>query len=412
MAKGDKKRAEQDYSGLKSNLDLANDQFTQNYQTGVAKNLQSYDDIMSSYKGFLPGGGGRSSSAARGTFSDLAGGGFSPQQIQDLRARAIAPTRSIYASARNEVDRNRALGGGFSPNHNAALAKMAREQSYNISDINTNANASIAEMQNRNRLAGASGLAGLDAQDDQLSLATMNAMGNLYGTTPGLASTFGNQLLSSEDNLLRNQSLRQGMSDIPSNFSQGMGNASQIMGLTSKGVSSLAGLGGKAKTAATIGKLAGIGGGSAAGLAGTSIPMAATLPSAMTAGSTGIGSAAAGAGGVGGIGLAGAATLGIGAVVAAAVYAWQKNRNSTKNAREDFSKQLGYKNTDQLYNALDNLGPEGKALKQQALNVIGKKDSTANKDWMTKAGQLIGSKNQSQHPITGGFNPTPSFGRG
>lgn len=96
--------------------------------------------------------------------SDLsATGGYTPQGIADIRARDIAPTRSIYANAQQNVDRSRALGGGYSPNTNATQAQMARDESSQISDINTSANAGIAQNVAANRLAASGQYAGAAA---------------------------------------------------------------------------------------------------------------------------------------------------------------------------------------------------------------------------------------------------------
>jgi hypothetical protein len=100
-------------------------------------------------------------------------GGYSPEDLQNIRARSVSPIRSIYAGANREVDRSRALQGGYSPNYAAAKAKMAREMSSSLADANTNVEANIAEMVQRGKLAGLAG------------------MGNVYGTSPGQAGLFG-----------------------------------------------------------------------------------------------------------------------------------------------------------------------------------------------------------------------------
>lgn len=107
-------------------------------------------------------------------------GGYSPEDLANIRARSVSPIRSVYSSARRDIDRQRALQGGYSPNRTAALAKMAREQSYATSDASTNVEAAIAQMVQQGKLAGLGGMAGL------------------YGTTPGLANMFGNQALQSQ----------------------------------------------------------------------------------------------------------------------------------------------------------------------------------------------------------------------
>ncbi len=113
-----------------------------------------------------------------GEFADT--GGYSPEDISSIRARAVSPIRSIYSGARRDIDRQQALQGGYSPNRTASLAKMAREQSSTTADAATNAEAAIAQMVNQGRRFGVSGMSGM------------------YGTTPGLANMFGNQALQAQ----------------------------------------------------------------------------------------------------------------------------------------------------------------------------------------------------------------------
>lgn len=88
--------------------------------------------------------------------SDLATtGGLSEGDIANIRARDISPIRSIYANAQRNVERQRALQGGNSPNFNAVQSKMAREESDIIGNKTTDVNAGIAEMVQRGKLSAA-----------------------------------------------------------------------------------------------------------------------------------------------------------------------------------------------------------------------------------------------------------------
>lgn len=157
-------------------------------------------------------------------------GGFSPQAIQDIRARAIAPTRAVYQNAQRNVDRQRSLSG-FSPNYTSATSRMARDLSSQISDANVNADASIAQIIQQGKMFGVSGLehaglggGGLQSNIDQFNrslqmqglsgmndidqfganyglavgnqqLNALNGMQNLYSSTPGMANMFANNAL-------------------------------------------------------------------------------------------------------------------------------------------------------------------------------------------------------------------------
>lgn len=229
-------------------------------------------------------------SKAIGTYGEFADtGGLSERDRQDLRARGEGAVRAVYGHAVDQLNRNRALQP-FSPNYNASLAKMARERSYANADALTMNNAEIARMVQQGRLAGAggltnaglggqglstdmdrlnlqgklagaSGLAGLEGDNNAMALATagmrldaLRGMSGLYGTTPGLINTFGNQVLGANNQLLGLNELRQGLgsqmingrlagSQVPGNWSQAMGNIGSTLGLIGRGAGAISGLG-------------------------------------------------------------------------------------------------------------------------------------------------------------------------
>lgn len=212
------------------------------FSAAVKTNAGDYDTIMKSYEDLL-----KSSSSAEGGFkpitpslstykqpddvtnslSNLSGlsatGGYSDANIADIRARDIAPIRSIYASAQSGLDRSKALQGGYSPNYAATTAKLSRELSDQIGKKTTDVNAGIAQQQAQNRLSiapsWANAAAGADSartaieksnadtinqinefnanmtrqhNTDQQSI--IDAQRGLYGTTPALVNTFGGQV--------------------------------------------------------------------------------------------------------------------------------------------------------------------------------------------------------------------------
>jgi hypothetical protein len=196
------------------------------FGNAMEQGQQDYGSIMGGLQG-LAGGGGNIS-AGRVGYSDPFGtsydkfkqfsdtGGYSANDIADLRARGVAPIRAAYANAGREVGRQRALQGGYSPNATATLAKMAREQSQGGADALQNVNAGIVNQRNANQLSGIQGMTGIDTSrlNAELDASKSNAqyglqadaynqgnmldayktMGSLYGTTPGMANMFGTQL--------------------------------------------------------------------------------------------------------------------------------------------------------------------------------------------------------------------------
>jgi hypothetical protein len=261
-----------------------------NYGRGSEADYGNYTDIMNQYRnvasgqgaGAVTGGGGGFASGAYGgpgysaftvtpekasytdpfasysKFQDLSKtGGYSDQDMADLRARGTSPVRAAYANAEREVNRGRALQGGYSANSAAAQAKMAREQSQSAADAMQNVNAGIIGARNAGQLAGMQGMSGIEgqrlgadvdvskfntglnyqgqtynadaqarAQAGNIGIGQSNAAANasaqnqgvaaansaanaaaarqmqalggmtqLYGTTPGMSATFGNQAL-------------------------------------------------------------------------------------------------------------------------------------------------------------------------------------------------------------------------
>lgn len=113
--------------------------------------------------------GGSSGGGSSGQPQSFAGfqqfaqtGGFSPEDLSNIRARALSPMRAVYANAQRNVNRQRALQGGYSPGFGVLQSRMAREQSQGVSDAATNAEASIAEMVQKGKLAGLQGMAGTE----------------------------------------------------------------------------------------------------------------------------------------------------------------------------------------------------------------------------------------------------------
>jgi hypothetical protein len=98
-------------------------------------------------------------------FQDFAKtGGFSAADLANIRARAVSPVRAVYQNAQREVNRQRALQGGYSPGFGVLQARMQRQQGQGISEAATNAEAALAEMVQKGKLAGLEGMAGTEAR--------------------------------------------------------------------------------------------------------------------------------------------------------------------------------------------------------------------------------------------------------
>jgi hypothetical protein len=152
-----------------------------NYLTGSQNAFADYGDIMNRYRGLSNTIGnydkvdaptigysrsGEMNKAMQGfsEFSDT--GGLNSQAQADLRARGISPIRSAYGNTMRELDRSKSLGGaGGSSNYIAARSAAQRELPQQLADATQNVNAGIAEMVQKGRLAGMSGLGQLATAD-------------------------------------------------------------------------------------------------------------------------------------------------------------------------------------------------------------------------------------------------------
>jgi hypothetical protein len=243
------------------------DAFAYNYGRGSEANYGDYTDIMNNYRNIASGAGTAASGGGGGggyqgytaqtwnpeqisykdPFNSYTGmtefsntGGYSKDDVANLRARGTAPIRASYANAEREVARQRSLQGGYSPNAFALQGRMAREQGQLGADAMQNVEAGIVKDRNAGRLSGLSGMTDIEKQrlaadlkvseynaDAKMKAAQSNAsaansaaasnaagsaassaasradqlralqgMTTLYGTTPGMAELFGNQLLS------------------------------------------------------------------------------------------------------------------------------------------------------------------------------------------------------------------------
>ncbi len=160
-------------------------------------------------------------------------GGFSPEDISSFRARAAAPIRAGYSNALREVDRARSLQGGSLPGYAVLRSRMNRDFNQGSSDAMINANAAIAGLVQQGKLAGLQGGS------------------NLYGTTPGWSSMFGNQVAGARGDALqlhdidsRNRlgliNARLGNAAVPGKWQQGFENVSGFIKNSGEGIGAAA----------------------------------------------------------------------------------------------------------------------------------------------------------------------------
>jgi len=205
------------------------DRIMQNYQDILAKNQANPVTAERTNANLAKYSRSAEVSGSLANLSDLAtSGGYSAGDIADIRSRGISPIRSVYANAQQNIDRSKSLQGGYSPNYTAATAKLTRGLSDAVSRGNQDINAGIAQNVASNRIAVApmyssaaqsenaartgvdlrnsdainrsdegNANRALEAQRMQQSneLGAIQGQTSLYGTTPALTHTFGNQVV-------------------------------------------------------------------------------------------------------------------------------------------------------------------------------------------------------------------------
>lgn len=244
-----------------------------NYNQAVGGQQQDYGNIMNAYNQFRQGlsptsfsyknvsaprpkelgesyGYLREAMPGYREFSET--GGYSPTDIQELRARGMSPIRSAYGNTMMELDRARSLGGGGgAPNYIAALSRAQRELPEQMAGAMTDVNARLADSIRQGRMFGLQGISGTGSTMGGLSsqeagrqlqaalanqsadlqaqgmgeqsrqnmfgnqLASIGGQANLFGTTPGMSSMFGNQALNA-------MQMRQGAEQARNQFGLGL----------------------------------------------------------------------------------------------------------------------------------------------------------------------------------------------
>jgi hypothetical protein len=253
-----------------------------NYQNASGQQMQDYRDLMDQFKNYQSTAPGPVSAervdynrtpemeeAFGGYRNFMNTGGFSAQDIADMRARGVSPIRSTYANMQNELERQKNLQGGYSPNMAAAMTRMRGSTSQQMADQVQNINAYLTEQIQKGKMFGTSGMGDLSTRDTEFSqraklanqAASLQAAGinashpdprlqalmgasSLYSATPGLMGTTGNQLLGSTQNWLNANQQGMGIgqmgingalaaSQVPSNYEVGMGRVGQGIGMAS-----------------------------------------------------------------------------------------------------------------------------------------------------------------------------------
>lgn len=179
-------------------------------QAGQERNIGQYEDFAN-----LKDPSGQ-------YYSDLIkSGGFTPQDIQNIRSRATATIPGFFQATRDKMEQAQRASGGSNVGYDSQLKSVARDQARAGADASLGAELGISgqvrsgrmagaqgaasnflagmggatgtrgnlmDMQQRGKLAGAQGLSSVFGQSNQTRLAAAGGQAGLYGTTPGRES--------------------------------------------------------------------------------------------------------------------------------------------------------------------------------------------------------------------------------
>lgn len=233
-------------------------------------------------------------------------GGFKPGELDRFRQQAMLPTIGAFNTAVRNLDRNKAVTGGYSPNYNASVAEAFREQGRQLSDaalgaensitnlvqqgrqfgtkgytdtaqVKVQARMAVQQLDNQMKEAGLAGMTDIEktrlqaelenAQLNQnasaanssaqsrraefmagLPLEALRGLTGLYGTAPAATEAAAHDQLAleqlSQGNNLGLIDRQLAATQVPTDFSQALGNIGGTVGLIGNVAGSLAGLGG------------------------------------------------------------------------------------------------------------------------------------------------------------------------
>lgn len=110
-------------------------------------------------------------------------GGYTPQQIEDIRRRSTNPIASMYENLRQENERQRRIGGGSSAMGAAGAARLARDQAKGIGETALATETDIGAQQRAGRQWGAQGMTSSEMALQQLM--SQNKLAGLTGAIGG-----------------------------------------------------------------------------------------------------------------------------------------------------------------------------------------------------------------------------------
>jgi len=136
-------------------------------------------------------------------------GGFTPGESENFLRRATAPTAAIYGANKDELSRQKALQGGYSPGFGASEARLTRQAGIAGSEASLTGNLELNKQIREGKLEGLGGMERIrrEAEKERLGKQELQQRGEIAGQELlQRFSQFGVAALSDVDvNELRNR---------------------------------------------------------------------------------------------------------------------------------------------------------------------------------------------------------------
>jgi len=125
------------------------------------------DQALGGYREFANTGGISNEMRDRirgsGVFDDMAAtGGYTNADMANVRSRGIAPISAFYGNLKNELDKKRAVQGGYGFGYDATSAKMARDNAIAGGNAARDTEIDLSQSIRGNKMQGASALSGAE----------------------------------------------------------------------------------------------------------------------------------------------------------------------------------------------------------------------------------------------------------
>jgi len=236
MPKGDPKRIQNaiDYQGgqaqnwlnnTRNNLIPQNQDLQNRAQVSYDRGNADYSNIQGRLGNYIDRAYDPSTFGAYSGYKNFADtGGYSPEDIAAMRARGEGAVRSTFDASNRRLEQQNRIMGGSSTARTAALAKNTRDLAHEVGDTDINLEASLADQIRSGKLAGLSGMTGIDSARMQEALGGIQGLTSAYGTKPGMADMYGGLLNQSNSQMIDMQQLQQALAQMIMAAQQGRGN--------------------------------------------------------------------------------------------------------------------------------------------------------------------------------------------